>query len=62
MGLPPQQFTVARNEMSKALRDAGDANGSASVKALRKPDDRRLAGEPVGPDRTGRRRGTDRVR
>jgi hypothetical protein len=36
-GLPPEQFTAARNELSKALRDAGDTDGSASVKTLRKP-------------------------
>lgn len=36
-GLPPEQFTAARNELSKALRDAGDTDGSASVRTLRKP-------------------------
>src|SRR3954466_2958670 len=36
-GLPPEQFTAARNALSKALRDVGDATGSASVKTLRKP-------------------------
>ncbi|MGY4772890.1 hypothetical protein ACXC9Q_38800 (plasmid) [Kribbella sp. CWNU-51] len=36
-GLPPEQFTAARNQLANTLRDAGDATGSASVKALRKP-------------------------
>ncbi|MFG1817802.1 hypothetical protein ACGFIF_28860 [Kribbella sp. NPDC049174] len=36
-GLPPDQFTTARNRLATELRRAGDASGSASVKALRKP-------------------------
>jgi hypothetical protein len=36
-GLPPEQFTAARNQLAKALKDAGDIAGSAEVKALRKP-------------------------
>jgi hypothetical protein len=36
-GLPPEQFTAARNQLATALRDAGDIAGSAEVKALRKP-------------------------
>jgi hypothetical protein len=36
-GLPPEQFTAARNALAKALRDARDPAGSAAVKTLRKP-------------------------
>jgi len=36
-GLPPEQFTAARNQLAKALRDAGDTRGSETVRALRKP-------------------------
>lgn len=36
-GVPPEQFTAARNELSNALRNAGDTDGSASVQTLRKP-------------------------
>ena len=36
-GLPPEQFTAARNQVAKALDDGGKAQDSASVKALRKP-------------------------
>ena len=36
-GLPPEQFTAGRNQLVKALKDAGDIAGSAEVKALRKP-------------------------
>lgn len=36
-GLPPEQFTAARNQLAAALLGAGDPRGSAAVKALRKP-------------------------
>lgn len=36
-GLPPEQFTAARNQLAKTLRDAGDTRGSESIRALRKP-------------------------
>ncbi|MEJ1105730.1 MULTISPECIES: hypothetical protein [unclassified Kribbella] len=36
-GVPPDQFTTARNRLATALKEAGDINGSAAVKALRKP-------------------------
>jgi hypothetical protein len=36
-GLPPEQFTAVRNELAKALSDAGDTRDGAAVKALRKP-------------------------
>jgi hypothetical protein len=36
-GLPPEQFTAARNQLAKTLRDTGDESGSTVVKALRKP-------------------------
>jgi hypothetical protein len=36
-GLPPDQFTTARNRLATALKEAGDAGGSAAVQALRKP-------------------------
>ena len=36
-GLPPDQFTAARNRLAAALQDAGDSKGSAAAKALRKP-------------------------
>ncbi|GAB2635242.1 hypothetical protein [Kribbella swartbergensis] len=36
-GLPPEQFTAARNQLATALKDAGDIAGSAEVRALRKP-------------------------
>ncbi|MEV4262460.1 hypothetical protein [Kribbella sp. NPDC049584] len=36
-GLPPEQFTAARNLLAKTLRDAGDTRSSETVRALRKP-------------------------
>ncbi|MFD6056382.1 hypothetical protein ACFWE1_17565, partial [Agromyces sp. NPDC060279] len=36
-GLPPERFTTARDRLATALKEAGDASGSAAVKALRKP-------------------------
>jgi hypothetical protein len=36
-GLPPEQFTAARNQVAKAAKDAGDLRGSDTVRALRKP-------------------------
>ncbi|WP_132210315.1 hypothetical protein [Kribbella steppae] len=36
-GLHPDQFTTARNRLATALKEAGDADGGAAVKALRKP-------------------------
>jgi len=36
-GLAPEEFTAARNQLAKTLKDQGDAGASAAVKALRKP-------------------------
>jgi hypothetical protein len=36
-GLLPEQFTATRNRLARMVEDAGDARGSAAVKALRKP-------------------------
>ena len=36
-GLPPDEFTRARDERSKELRKSGDREGADAVKALRKP-------------------------
>ncbi|MFI6833091.1 hypothetical protein ACIBG5_38665 [Kribbella sp. NPDC050241] len=36
-GLPPGQFTAARNAAAKAAKDGGDASTGESIKALRKP-------------------------
>jgi hypothetical protein len=36
-GLPPEEFTAARNQVVKQTKDAGDAGSSAALKALRKP-------------------------
>lgn len=36
-GLPPAEFTAARNSAAARLRDEGDRESSARVKALRKP-------------------------
>lgn len=36
-GLPPEQFTAARNQFAKTLKDAGDIAGHVEVRALRKP-------------------------
>ncbi|WP_350280480.1 hypothetical protein [Kribbella sp. HUAS MG21] len=36
-GLSPEQFTAARNQLAKTLRDAGDTRGSDTIRALRKP-------------------------
>ncbi|MEU4605592.1 hypothetical protein AB0F43_21635 [Kribbella sp. NPDC023972] len=36
-GLPPDEFTPARNRLAIALKEAGDSGGGAAVKALRKP-------------------------
>lgn len=36
-GLPPEQFTAARNQLAAVLQGDGDTRGSAAVKALRKP-------------------------
>jgi hypothetical protein len=35
--LPPGEFTPARDALAKALKAAGDGDGAAAVKALRKP-------------------------
>lgn len=35
--LPLGEFTAARDRLAKALKDAGDKEGAAAVKALRKP-------------------------
>jgi hypothetical protein len=36
-GLPPEEFTAARNELARATKAAGDTDASRQVKALRKP-------------------------
>ncbi|MGH2698503.1 MAG: hypothetical protein ACRDJL_04800 [Actinomycetota bacterium] len=36
-GLPLDEFTAARNELAAELKKNGDAEGAASVKALKKP-------------------------
>ncbi|MEU4295005.1 hypothetical protein AB0E63_42855 [Kribbella sp. NPDC026596] len=36
-GLPPEDFTAARNQVAQQAKDAGDAGSSATLKALRKP-------------------------
>ena len=36
-GLPPEEFTAARNQVAKQTKDAGDTSSSAALKALRKP-------------------------
>ncbi|WP_460662956.1 hypothetical protein [Kribbella swartbergensis] len=36
-GLPPEQFTPARNELARVARDAGDPRTSAVIKTLKKP-------------------------
>ncbi|HQY34851.1 MAG TPA: hypothetical protein PLS68_12865 [Actinotalea sp.] len=36
-GLPPEEFTAARNACAKAAKDGGDRELAASVTALRKP-------------------------
>lgn len=36
-GLPPEDFTAARNQAAKQANDAGDHNDGAALKALRKP-------------------------
>jgi flagellar biosynthesis chaperone FliJ len=36
-GLPPDRFTTARNRLVAELKERGDTNRSAAVKALRKP-------------------------
>ena len=36
-GLPPEEFTAARNQVVKQAKDAGDVGSSAALKALRKP-------------------------
>jgi hypothetical protein len=36
-GLAPDRFTAERNALAKRLRDAGDAEAAAKVKALRRP-------------------------
>lgn len=35
--LPPDEFTSARDRLSKALRDAGDRDGAVRVRTLRRP-------------------------
>src|SRR4051812_13533851 len=35
--LPPESFVAARNALAKELKAAGDPDGAAAVKALRKP-------------------------
>jgi hypothetical protein len=37
-GLPLDQFTAARDRLAKSLREAGDPDAAAQVKALRKPN------------------------
>ena len=36
-GLPPEDFTAARNQVVKQAKDAGDTSSSATLKALHKP-------------------------
>ena len=36
-GLAPEEFTAARDQLAKQLRDGGDRESASSVKALRKP-------------------------
>jgi hypothetical protein len=36
-GLPPERFTTERDALAKQLRQAGDAEAAAEVKALRRP-------------------------
>src|SRR5438128_9479272 len=36
-GLPPDEFTAARNQLSARLKKEGDTAAAAEVKALRKP-------------------------
>jgi hypothetical protein len=36
-GLPPEEFTAARNDLAKRLRAAGQGEAADSVKALRRP-------------------------
>ncbi|TCC33869.1 hypothetical protein E0H75_42175 [Kribbella capetownensis] len=36
-GLPPDEFTAARNQVAQQAKDAGDNGSSATLKALRKP-------------------------
>jgi hypothetical protein len=36
-GLPPEDFTAARNQVVKQAKDAGETSSSATLKALRKP-------------------------
>jgi hypothetical protein len=35
--LPPAEFTAARNDLARRLKDAGQTDASAQVKSLRKP-------------------------
>jgi hypothetical protein len=35
--LPPAEFTAARNDLARRLKDAGQSDASAQVKSLRKP-------------------------
>ena len=35
--LPPEEFTAARDRLAKELRDAGDRDGAAEVRGLKRP-------------------------
>ena len=35
--LPPEQFTAARDELARQVREAGDRESASAIKALRKP-------------------------
>ena len=57
-GLPPGEFTRARDERAKELRKAGDRGAADAVKALRKPT---VAAWALNQLRRSRRKDVDRL-
>ena len=52
--LPPEEFTAARNELARRLKDDGDASAAADVKQLSKPSCRHLGDQSAGAGTAGR--------
>ena len=52
--LPPEEFTAARNELARRLKDDGDASAAADVKQLQQAEHRHLGDQSTGAGTAGR--------
>jgi hypothetical protein len=48
-GMPPEEFTAARNRLASDGKATGGADAAAAIKALRQTNPCRVAGEPARP-------------